>query len=193
MLDRTSRFRHVIQLTLAVCTAAAVTFGGSACSKTPAKTDGNEKSKGGGGTDNQDGGNNNGKAEIPNAALQPCTVVSKEELKKITGIDFTETTPQGNVKALSTCEYSTAKAEHILIISIIRKNGQSTIDTAKGFPKHQLIDGIGDEAVWMPLTGSFDVRKGTDAVGVRIPKSMGDDATRLKYAKEIAKLLLGRI
>lgn len=129
------------------------------------------------------------------AGLQPCTVVSTEDLKQITGIDFTETTPQGNVKALANCDYFTSDAKHSMGIAIIRGSigAKARIESAMRYPKHTSVDGIGDEAVWIPIMGSLDVRKGDDAVGVRIPKSMGDEATRLKYAQEIVTLIFDRI
>lgn len=128
-------------------------------------------------------------------ALQPCTVVSTEDLKQITGIDFTETTPQGNVKALSNCDYFTSDAKQSMGIAIIRGSvaAKARIESAMRFPNHTSVDGVGDEAVWVPVTGSLDVRQGDDAIGIRIPQSMGDEATRLKYAKEIATLVFDRI
>lgn len=184
----TVNLRITTRSLFAICVATALTFSSTACSKSPAKTDGDKS--GGGKTAGGHGGGNG--AEVPTKSkspAKPCEIVTKEELKTITGVDFANTSPQANI----TCTFSTSDGKKNLILTITRKNGKSRITSNKNFPGHQMIEGFGDEAIWVATTGYFEARKGDDSVGVTITGEFGDAATRLKYAKAIVKLMLERM
>ena len=124
--------------------------------------------------------------------MTACSVVSQQELKDITGIDFPHATSQGNITVGASCDLQSADRKHNMGIAILPHNGQSKIDSERQFPKFESIEGLGDEAVWVADMGALTVRRGKKAVSVRLSPSIGDAKTRLESAKKIVKLIFDR-
>ena len=132
-----------------------------------------------------------------------CSKITLAELKRITGRDFKFAVPISSLHDVPNCHchYRIGKGagseaeewQYQIVTAISPTLGSQAVEQTKRRTIHEMISGVGDEAVWVPATGYFGVRKGKAYVRVSVIKSMGDAATRLRIAKEIAKLLLQRM
>ena len=67
------------------------------------------------------------------------------------------------------------------------------METNKRYPKVQPIEGFGEEAIWESIQGTLTVLSKDRCFDVKVSPAHGDEATRLKFAKQITELAMQRL
>ena len=117
---------------------------------------------------------------------EPCQL-SNEAMGDVLMTEITGTTPQGNWGIASTCTYATATDPTAVLLS----SAMSTdLSTERMFPGAEDVEGLGDDAVWVPTPGALTAVDNASGRLVRVTMNLTDMASERMRAEAIVRLAL---
>lgn len=120
----------------------------------------------------------------------PCALTN-EEVGGVIGQTISEAFPQGNWGIASTCTYATASVPVAIEVSSVYSSDLSSDRLYDGIEE---VSGVGDEAVWHPITNRLAVLSKSKGKLLRIAVGLQlEKPARLEIAKKIARLALEKL
>jgi hypothetical protein len=95
----------------------------------------------------------------------PCALVSAEQVAQITGVDVTATEAD-----VQTCVYETTSFAIAALVQRITEGAAELYANFKASPEATAVDGIGDDAVWLPAMEAVQlhVLQGDDLLSIAV-------------------------
>jgi hypothetical protein len=116
-----------------------------------------------------------------------CDVVTTAELERITGLELEEGQLTNDYGGVSQCRWSRAGGSDNGVTVSVREQGDMTIYTS--VPGAVTVRGMGDEAVWNPISHQLAFR-----IGPRIASlTFLYDEGRESQARDIATIIQGAL
>ena len=116
----------------------------------------------------------------PTVKIDPCTLISAEEITAIVGVTVQHSEPstEDPMARQNTCNYSTAAQNNRIIVNIFVEQPYTTVSPQHvvtmfdiGDPRRTRVEGIGERAYVLPLATPKKLSKNYVAVGHRICSS----------------------
>jgi len=127
----------------------------------------------------------------PATAPDPCSLISTDDLKRITGAPLREGESGGDEKSVHRCvwqEGGEAGAGSITV-AIHVTNLEPLLGQLRNVPMNEPVAGIGDEAFWSNALNQLTVHAGQRVIVISF-NSSGGAADHKAAAIEIAKIIL---
>ena len=127
----------------------------------------------------------------PATAPDPCSLISTDDLKRITGAPLRDGESGGDEKSVHRCvwqEGGEAGAGSITV-AIHVTNLEPLLGQLRNIPMNETVSGIGDEAFWSNAINQLTVRSGPRVVVISF-NSSGGAADHKAAAIEIAKVVI---